>query len=171
MISKRAFLHAAAAFGMTLLGPGLTTPVWADSPYPSHPVRWIVPYAAGGATDVPARLIAPKLTEALGQPVVVGNRPGAGGVIGMEQVAKSPADGYTFVMASNGELVMNPSIYPKLPYDPFKELAPVSVVVESPLVLIVPPSRSHAYSVIASFVPGQYWSIHARTRGIKSGFS
>jgi len=108
--------------------------------WPNKPIRIVVPFAPGGATDVPARLIAPKLTEALGQAVVVENRPGAGGVIGIDQVAKSPADGYTFVMASNGELVMNPSIYPKLPYNPFKDLVPVSIVVQSPLVLLVPPS-------------------------------
>lgn len=109
-------------------------------PWPNKPIRIVVPFAPGGATDVPARLIAPKLTESLGQPVVVENKPGAGGVIGIDHVAKSPADGYTFVMASNGELVMNPSIYPKLPYSPFKDLVPVSVVVESPLVLVVPVS-------------------------------
>jgi tripartite-type tricarboxylate transporter receptor subunit TctC len=108
--------------------------------WPTKPIRIVVPFAPGGATDLPARLIAPKLSEALGQPVVVENRPGAGGLIGIDQVAKSPADGYTFLMATNGELVMNPSIYPKLPYNPFKDLVPVAVVVESPLVLIVPPS-------------------------------
>jgi tripartite-type tricarboxylate transporter receptor subunit TctC len=112
----------------------------AAQPWPGKPIRIVVPFAPGGATDVPARLIAPKLTEALGQPVVVENRPGAGGIIGIDSVAKSPADGYTFVMASNGELVMNASIYPKLPYSPFKDLVPVSIAVESPLVLVVSPS-------------------------------
>ena len=112
----------------------------AAQPWPNKPIRIVVPFAPGGATDVPARLIAPKLTEALGQSVIVENKPGAGGVIGIDHVAKSPADGYTFVMASNGELVMNASIYPKLPYSPSKDLVPVSVVVESPLVMIVAPS-------------------------------
>lgn len=110
--------------------------------YPNKPIRIVVPFAPGGATDVPARLIAPRLTEALGQPVVVENRPGAGGVIGLDYVAKSPPDGYTFVMASNGELVMNASIYPKLPYNPFKDLVPVAVVVESPLAMVVSPGSA-----------------------------
>ena len=108
--------------------------------WPAKPIRIVVPFAPGGATDVPARLIAPKLSEALGQSVVVENKAGAGGIIGMDYVAKSPPDGYTFVMASNGELVMNPSIYPKLPYSPFTDLVPVAIVVESPLVMIVSPS-------------------------------
>ncbi len=112
----------------------------AGQSWPTKPIRIVVPFAPGGATDVPARLLAPKLTEALGQPVVVENKPGAGGVIGMDYVAKSAADGYTFVMASNGELVMNASIYPKLPYSPFTDLVPVAIAVESPLVMIVSPS-------------------------------
>jgi tripartite-type tricarboxylate transporter receptor subunit TctC len=121
--------------------------------WPSRPIRIVVPFAPGGATDLPTRLIAPKLSEALGQPVVVENRAGAGGVIGIDQVAKSPADGYTFLMATNGELVMNPSIYPKLPYNPFKDLVPVSVAVESPLVMIVAtssPFRSVADVIAAA---------------------
>jgi tripartite-type tricarboxylate transporter receptor subunit TctC len=112
---------------------------WAQQ-YPSRPIRIIVPFAPGGATDLPARLIAPKLSESLGQPVIVENKPGAGGVIGIDMVAKSAPDGYTLLMATNGELVMNPSIYPKLPYNPFKDLVPISVAVESPLVMLVSPS-------------------------------
>ena len=105
--------------------------------YPNRPIRMIVPFAPGGATDVPARLIAPKLGEALGQPVVIENRPGAGGIIGIEAAAKSAPDGYTLLMATNGELVMNPSIYPKLPYDPFNDFAPISIMIEGPMVLVV----------------------------------
>jgi tripartite-type tricarboxylate transporter receptor subunit TctC len=112
---------------------------WAQQ-YPNRPIRIIVPFAPGGATDLPARLIAPKLSESLGQPVIVENKPGAGGVIGIDMVAKSAPDGYTLLMATNGELVMNPSIYPKLPYNPFKDLVPISVAVESPLVMLVSPS-------------------------------
>lgn len=105
--------------------------------YPTKPIRIVVPFAAGGATDLPARLIAPKLSEALGQPVIIENKPGAGGVLGIDSVAKAAPDGYTFVMATNGELVMNPSIYTKLPYNPSKDLVPVSIAVESPLVMLV----------------------------------
>lgn len=108
--------------------------------YPARPIRIVVPFGPGGATDTPARLIAPKLGEALGQSVIIENRPGAGGIIGIDGVVKSAPDGYTLLMATNGELVMNPFIYSKLPYDPFKDLVPVSIMVESPLVMIVAPS-------------------------------
>ena len=105
--------------------------------YPTRPIRIIVPFAPGGATDIPARLVAPKLGEALGQPVVIENRPGAGGIIGIDAAAKSAPDGYTLLMATNGEMVMNPSIYPKLPYDPFNDFTPVSIMLESPMLLVV----------------------------------
>ena len=81
MISKRAFLHSAAGFGMTFVA-GRMTPAQADPAYPSHPVRWIVPYAAGGATDVLSRLVCQRLSERLGQPFIVENKPGAGSNIG-----------------------------------------------------------------------------------------
>jgi tripartite-type tricarboxylate transporter receptor subunit TctC len=105
--------------------------------YPTRPIRMIVPFAPGGATDIPARLVAPKLGEALGQPVVIENRPGAGGIIGIDAAAKSAPDGYTLLMATNGEMVMNPSIYPKLPYDPFNDFTPISIMIESPMLLVV----------------------------------
>ena len=104
--------------------------------WPARPIRLIVPFAPGGATDIPARLLAPKLQDALGQPVVVENRPGAGGIVGIQAAAQSSADGYTMLVATNGELVMNPSIYPKLPYDPFKDFIPVSIIIESPMMLV-----------------------------------
>ena len=108
--------------------------------WPSKPVRIIVPFAPGGATDIPARLLAPKLQEALGQPIVVENRTGAGGIIGIQAAAQSAPDGYTMLMATNAEIVMHPSIYAKLPYDPLKDLVPVSIMVESPMLLVVPSS-------------------------------
>jgi tripartite-type tricarboxylate transporter receptor subunit TctC len=110
--------------------------------WPTRPVRIIVPFAPGGATDIPARLIAPKLQEALGQPIVVENRTGAGGIVGIQAAAQSQPDGYTMLMATNGELVMNPSIYPKLPYDPFKDFIPVSIMLESPMLLVTSASSS-----------------------------
>ena len=110
--------------------------------YPNRPIRIIVPFAPGGATDIPARLIAPKLTEALGQPVVIENRTGAGGIIGIQAAAQSPPDGYTLLMATNAELVMHPSIYPKLPYDVSKDFIPVSIMLESPMLLVTSASSS-----------------------------
>jgi tripartite-type tricarboxylate transporter receptor subunit TctC len=108
---------------------------WAQD-WPSRPIRVIVPFAPGGATDIPARLLAPKLQDSLGQPVVIENRPGAGGIIGIQAAAQSQPDGYTLLMATNAEVVMHPFIYPKLPYDPLKDLIPISIMIESPLVLL-----------------------------------
>jgi tripartite-type tricarboxylate transporter receptor subunit TctC len=112
--------------------------------WPNRAIRIIVPFAPGGATDIPARLVAPKLSEALGQPVVVENRTGAGGIVGIQAAAQSQPDGYTMLIATNGELVMNPSIYPKLPYDPFKDFVPVSIMVESPMLLVVPANSPYS---------------------------
>ena len=118
--------------------------------WPTRPVRIIVPFAPGGATDIPARLIAPKLQEALGQPIVIENRTGAGGIVGIQAAAQSQPDGYTMLMATNGELVMNPSIYPKLPYDPFKDFIPVSIMLESPMLLVT--SASSPYNSLADII-------------------
>ena len=118
--------------------------------WPTRPVRIIVPFAPGGATDIPARLIAPKLQESLGQPIVVENRTGAGGIVGIQAAAQSQPDGYTMLMATNGELVMNPSIYPKLPYDPFKDFIPVSIMLESPMLLVT--SASSPYHSLADII-------------------
>jgi len=118
--------------------------------WPTRPMRLIVPFAPGGATDIPARLLAPKLQDALGQPVVIENRTGAGGIIGMQAGAQAQPDGYTLLMATNAEIVMHPSIYPKLPYDPLKDLAPVSIIVESPMLLVVPPGSP--FSTVAELL-------------------
>jgi tripartite-type tricarboxylate transporter receptor subunit TctC len=118
--------------------------------WPSRPIRVIVPFAPGGATDVPARLLAPKLQEALGQPIVVENRTGAGGIIGIQAAVTSAPDGYTLLMATNAELVMHPYIYAKLPYDPVKDLVPVSIMIESPLVLLT--ASSSPLNSVADFI-------------------
>jgi tripartite-type tricarboxylate transporter receptor subunit TctC len=118
--------------------------------WPSRPIRIIVPFPPGGATDIPARLVAPKLQDALGQPVVIENRTGAGGIVGIQVAAQAQPDGYTMVMATNGELVMNPSIYPKLPYDPFKDFVPVSVMLESPMMLVT--SASSGFNSLADIL-------------------
>lgn len=107
--------------------------------YPAKSVRLIVPFAAAGPTDVIARLVAQKLSESLGQQFYVENVPGAGGNTGTAMAAKSPADGYTILVVSTGFMV-NPSLYAKVPYDPIKDFAPLTLVAESPNVLFVHPS-------------------------------
>jgi tripartite-type tricarboxylate transporter receptor subunit TctC len=107
--------------------------------YPVKPIRFVVPFAPGGGTDLLARLLAPRLTEALGQPVVVDNRGGAGGVIGAEIAVKAPADGYTIVLGSPGPLTINPN-FQRMPYDPLRDFAPIALATVSPFVLVVHPS-------------------------------
>ena len=107
--------------------------------YPTKPIRFIVPFAPGGGTDILARLLAPRLTESLGQPVVVDNRGGAGGVIGADLAAKAPADGHTIVLGSPGALTINPNLQ-KVPYDPIRDFAPIILCTISPFTLVVHPS-------------------------------
>jgi len=108
--------------------------------YPTKPIRLIVPLVAGGPTDILGRIISVPLGEALGQQVIVDNRPGAGGNIGADLAAKSPADGYTLFMGTSGPLAINSSLYPKLPYDPIKDFAPVILAASAPFVVIVNPA-------------------------------
>ncbi|MSQ63131.1 MAG: tripartite tricarboxylate transporter substrate binding protein [Betaproteobacteria bacterium] len=105
--------------------------------WPAKPLRLVAPYAAGGPIDISARQLAAKLQDSLGQPVVVENRPGAGGNIGVDLIAKGPADGYSLVMSAIATLAINPSLYPGLPYDPIKDLRHVTLLVQVPNVLIV----------------------------------
>ncbi len=114
-------------------------PAAAAQDYPERPVRFIVPFAPGGNTDVQGRLIAQKLTEIWNQQVVVDNRAGAGGTLGVEVLSKAPADGYTIALASFGNILVGPSLFPKLGYDPLKDLAPVVLVSQPPGLLVVNP--------------------------------
>jgi tripartite-type tricarboxylate transporter receptor subunit TctC len=107
--------------------------------YPNKPIRIVVPYAAGGTSDILARQIGPKLTEAWGQPVIVENRTGANGNVGADFVAKSAPDGYTLLLTDLGGLVISASVYPKLPFNPSKDFSPVVMVSYSPHVLAVHP--------------------------------
>ncbi len=136
MISKRAFLHSAARAGVALLGAGLTASAQAESAYPSRPVHWVVPYTAGGATDVLSRLICQRLSERLGQPFIVENKPGAGSNIGTQAVIASPPDGYTLLLTSTANAI-NASFDPTLPFDFAKGIKPVAGVARIPLVLVV----------------------------------
>ena len=131
---------SAASFAITLLAAAfLPATALAQDSYPARPVRVIVGLAPGGATDIQARLFAQKLTEAFGRPFVVENRAGAGGTIAYAQVAKSPPDGHTLVAAASG-FSSTPLFYPKLPYDPFKDFAPVGLLAQAPFLLLVHPS-------------------------------
>jgi tripartite-type tricarboxylate transporter receptor subunit TctC len=112
----------------------------AAQPYPSKTIRIIVPFAAGGNVDITARLVAPALGDALGQTVIVENKPGAGGTIGADLVAKSAPDGYTLLMGSNSTFSVAPSLYPKNPYNPLKDFAPIIMIASAPFVLVVTPS-------------------------------
>jgi len=109
----------------------------ADEPFPSMPVHIVVPFSAGGPTDIAARLIAQKLSENLGQPVVVDNRPGAGGTTGSAEVALRPGDGYTLLYGSTSTLATSPALYPKLSYDPAIAFAPIAMVARGPQVVVV----------------------------------
>ena len=108
--------------------------------YPAKAIRFVVPFPAGGGADIFARLIGRKLGEQLGQQFVVDNRAGASGIIGCEVVARSAPDGYTLLMGTTGTHTTNPAVFSKLPYDPLKDFAPVSLVAESPFLLLVHPS-------------------------------
>lgn len=112
-------------------------PATAQERWPGKPVRIVVPFAAGGSTDVVARMIGQKLSALWGQPVVIENRAGAGGNLGADMVAKSPADGYTLLMAS-GSITINPHIYKRMPFDTKKDLVPVTNVASGPMLLVVP---------------------------------
>ncbi len=134
---RRLQLAALAAAASTVVAGFL--PAAHAQAYPSRPIRFIVPYPAGGGTDIVARLIAAKMTTSMGQTVVVDNKPGASTVIGTDMLAKAPADGYTFSLVTDSHAA-NPTFFPKLPYDSVKDFEPVTQLVFVPLVLVANPS-------------------------------
>ncbi len=137
---QRIHLDAAAMSGIVAALLALVAlPSLADW-QPSRAVRLVVPFAAGGQPDVVARTLAEPLSKALGQPVIVENRPGAGGNIAAEAVARAAADGHTLLVGTNGPLAVSPALYRNLPYDPLKDLAPVTLVGTSPNLIAVHPS-------------------------------
>ena len=127
--------------------------------YPQRPIRFICPYVPGGAGDIFTRTIAQKLGDALGQSVVVDNRPGANGGIGTEIVAKAPADGHTLLMGNSGPLTINPVLYKRVPYDPIKDFAPITQGTSYMYVLVVPPALGAAsvndFIAVLKAKPGQ----------------
>src|SRR5688572_27137452 len=124
-----------------LLGMLMSASVSAQA-WPSKPIRFIVPFPPGGSSDLIARAIAPRLSERLGQPVVVENRPGAGGMIGVDAVAKAPPDGTVIGLAAAGALSSNIHLYPSMPYHPEKDLAPISMLAMIPFFLVAHPSQA-----------------------------
>ena len=140
MMSRRSVLAAIAAALLSTLAVA--------QPYPSKPIRMIVPYSPGGGADTSARLIAKRMSETLGQQVVVENRTGGGGAIGADFVAKSPPDGYTLLFDASG-IVINTALR-KLPFDLTKDLTPVSLVVTAPMVMVVPPNAP--YRTLAEYI-------------------
>ena len=128
---------AAALFGMSANALAQSDPA---QTFPAKPMRLVVPFAPGGSTDIIARILAQKLGEAWNQQMVVDNRPGAGGTIGVDHVAKSPADGYTLIFGHVGTFGFGPSLYPKLPYQPMRDFAPVIQFAMVPNMLITHPS-------------------------------
>src|SRR2546428_10922571 len=112
-------------------------PVGAQEAYPGKPVRIIVGYSAGGGNDLIVRVMAPRLSEGLGQPVIIENKPGAQAIIATEYVAKAAPDGYTILMGPTGPMAMNPATYTKLPYSPQRDFAPISTIGQFPLIVAV----------------------------------
>jgi tripartite-type tricarboxylate transporter receptor subunit TctC len=140
--SRRQLLrHGVAAI---LLAPLLAS---AQPAWPSKPVRIVVPFAAGGTTDILARALAPELQRAFGQPFVVDNKPGAGGNSGAADVAKQPADGYALLMGTVGTHAINSALYPKMPFDPVKDFVPITLVAGVPNVLVMNPATAQKYGI------------------------
>ena len=121
--------------------------VRAQGTWPTKPVRIVVPFAAGGTTDILARAMAPELQRAFGQPFIVDNKPGAGGNSGAAEVAKSPPDGYTLLMGTVGTHAINPALYPKMPYDHVKDFVPITLVAGVPNVVVMNPASAQKYGI------------------------
>ncbi len=132
----RHWISISCAFLMCLLGAATAM----AQPYPSKPIRVVVAFPPGGTNDILARLIGQRWSEAWGQPVIIENRPGANTIIGAELVVKAPADGYTLLVGASSTYTVNPAIYRKLPYDPVRDLAPITLLGSIPLVIAVHPS-------------------------------
>jgi tripartite-type tricarboxylate transporter receptor subunit TctC len=140
MAKKHPPIRAFALAALVVIGCGAAYLAAAQSEYPTKPVRIVVPFPPGGPADALARIVGDKLAQSLGQSFVIENKAGAGGNIGMEQGAKAAPDGYTLTLAAAGNLTIAPSLYSKLPYDPAKDYAPISVLATVPNILITAPT-------------------------------
>ena len=141
-LHRRAALAVLIAAALPLAGPAAAQTAW-----PTKPVRIVVPFPAGGTTDILARALAPELQKAFGQPFIVENKGGAGGNVGAAEVAKAPADGHTLLMGTVGTHAINVSLYPKMPYDHVKDFVPVTLVAGVPNVLVVNPAQAQKYGI------------------------
>ena len=133
-------IHSRLAALALLLASTLAAGVTRAEEYPSHSIKLVVPYAAGGGADSVARIVAKRVGETIGQPIVVENRGGAGSIIGTELVNKSEPDGYTLLLGQSGPISINPAIYKNLPYDPVKDFAPVTMTTAYPYIMVVNPA-------------------------------
>ncbi len=161
-LSRRKLLLAGLAAGSTLASGAHA------QGFPARPLKLVIPYAPGGATDIMGRAIAQRLSDVIGQAVVIDNRGGAGGNIGADFVAKSAPDGYTLVMGTIGTHAINPSLYPTMPFDPVRDFAPVTLALTNQLVLLVTPSlpvRSVRELVAASRAPGARFNFGSAGNG------
>jgi tripartite-type tricarboxylate transporter receptor subunit TctC len=140
-IDRRRLLLAGAAGAWWPLG------LRAQSTWPSKPVRVVVPFAPAGTTDILARALAPELSKAFGQPFVIDNKPGAGGNLGADRVAKSAPDGYNLLMGRVGTHAINAALYPKMPFDPAKDFTPIVLVAGVPNVLVMNPAKADAAGI------------------------
>ncbi|CAN7219907.1 tripartite tricarboxylate transporter substrate binding protein [Variovorax sp. LjRoot290] len=149
--SRRRSALALGAIAALVLAAG---PAAAQGSWPTKPVRIVVPFAPGGTTDLLARAVAPELSKAFGQQFIVDNRAGAGGNVGAEIVAKAPNDGYTLLMGTVGTHGINRALYPKLPYDPIKDFAPITLVAAVPNVMEMNADKARALNInsVADFV-------------------
>ncbi len=150
-ISRRRHIVTGLAAAAVLVASPMT---WAQSAWPNKPVKIVVPFAPGGTTDILARAVAPELSRAFGQQFVVENKAGAGGNLGAELVAKSAGDGYTLLMGTVGTHGINRALYAKLPYDPFKDFVPVTLVAGVPNVMVVNAdlAATHKINTVNDFV-------------------
>jgi len=139
---RRALLGAVALSALAFALPSAAQSTW-----PNKPVRIVVPFAAGGTTDILARAIAPELTKAFGQQFIVDNRGGAGGNVGADLVAKSPGDGYTLLMGTVGTHGINRALYDKLPYDPIKDFVPITLVAAVPNVMVMQTEKARSLGI------------------------
>src|SRR5262245_47077769 len=137
-------------FGATLLALVICTSLHAQQDYPNRPITWVVPFSPGGVTDNAARFTAKSLGERLGQPIIVENKPGAGGIVGSEYVASSKPDGYTLLFASSGPMSTIPATRKSMSYDPVKSFTPLYGMTASPLVMVIAPDKP--YKTFAEFV-------------------